>query len=66
MNGYWISFAIPTTSAISGSGLLASTGQWLRRCGTGGVNGTDLVVVDLTDPSEAVQTAISRAPAMAT
>lgn len=59
VNSYWISFAVPASSApTSGAGVLAPTGRWVRRCGT---DGADLVVVDLTDPSEDVQTAISRA-----
>jgi predicted amidohydrolase len=62
VNSYWISFAVPTTSAATAaSGVLAPTGQWVRRCGTDGVHGADLVVVDLTDYSEDVHTAISRA-----
>lgn len=62
VNSYWIGFAVPTTSAATaGSGVLAPTGEWVRRCGTDGAGGAGLVVVDLTDPSESVQTAISRA-----
>jgi predicted amidohydrolase len=59
VNSYWVSFAVATSSApAAGAGVLAPTGRWVRRCGS---DGPDLVVVDLGDTSEEVQTAISRA-----
>ena len=62
VNSYWVSFAVPTTSAPAApSGVLAPTGRWVGRCGADGVRGLDVAVVDLTDPGEDVQTAVSLA-----
>lgn len=62
VNSYWVSFAVPVSSAPTASaGVLTPTGRWAARCGTDGAEGPNLVVVDLADTSDDVQTAISKA-----
>uniref|UniRef100_A0AAU3H3P5 Uncharacterized protein n=1 Tax=Streptomyces sp. NBC_01401 TaxID=2903854 RepID=A0AAU3H3P5_9ACTN len=60
VNSYWVSFSVPTQhSAIAPSGVIAPSGDWLKRCPADG--SPSVAVVDLDDSSEAAAEAVTYA-----